>query len=94
VNTATSKPIVSTASNAWDLIKGEAAGAASLALASAATQLQTYAEKAVSQGASGLKTSATSTQLGRGILSDLGLGGVPTGVLVAGAVLVAILVLR
>lgn len=87
-------PITSTASDAWDIIKGEAAGAASLALAKAAIELETYADKAVAKGASGLKTSATSSAIGRGILSDLGLGGVPTAVVVVGVVLILIVVMR
>lgn len=87
-------PVRSTASNAWDVIKGEAAGAASLALAKAALELETYADKSVAKGASGLKTSAQSSALGRGLMADLGLGGVPPAVVIGAVVLILILVTR
>lgn len=91
---AIGNPITSTASDAWDIVKGEAAGAASLALAKAAIELETYAAKTVAKGASGLTKSAASSELGRGILHDLGLGGVSTTVVVVGVVLLIILVIK
>jgi hypothetical protein len=87
-------PITSTASDAWDVIKGEAAGAASLALAKAALELETYADKSVAKGATGLKTSAGSSDFVKKLMADLGIGGVPPVIVIGAVVLIAVLVLR
>lgn len=91
IKVGASSPVKSTASDAWDFIKGEAASAASSILTEAASDLKSYAEKKVTTGAEGVKTAVSGSSTASALARDLGLGGVPIGTIAVAVLGLAVL---